>query len=135
MKKFLFIIIIAVITLPLTGCLSDIGKVSLGEDFELKMGESTAVRGEDFNIKFLEVLEDSRCPRNVTCVWEGRARSLVRITIDGQSEDIELAQPGLTDEPNRYSYGDYIITFFLLPYPEEAGGALEYYLLLQVSPI
>jgi hypothetical protein len=44
-------------------------KVPLGETIQLKFGY----------VKFIEVLEDSRCPKEVTCVWEGRARVMVEV--------------------------------------------------------
>ena len=35
------------------------------------VGELATIEG--VAVHFNEVVEDSRCPRNVTCVWEGRA--------------------------------------------------------------
>ncbi len=49
-------------------------KIPLGESIQL----------ENVYIKFVEVLEDSRCPKNVTCVWAGRARVLVEVTESGK---------------------------------------------------
>ncbi len=36
-------------------------------------GETVVLKG--VSIKFLEVLEDSRCPKDVNCIWAGRAQS------------------------------------------------------------
>lgn len=43
-------------------------------------------------LQFLEVLEDSRCPADVTCVWEGQ----VRVSLHHHSRDqtLELSLPG-----------------------------------------
>src|SRR5690606_12925603 len=43
----------------------------------------------------LEVLEDSRCPADVQCVWAGRVRLSVRIDLGARSETREIA----TDAP------------------------------------
>ncbi len=43
----------------------------------------------------LAVLEDSRCPRDVTCIWAGRVRIRARIEADGRSfeAEMELGKP------------------------------------------
>jgi hypothetical protein len=40
----------------------------------------------------LAVLEDSRCPRDVTCVWAGRVLIRARIEADGRSSEAEMEQ-------------------------------------------
>ncbi len=42
-------------------------------DKPLKIQTNQSVFFDDYEIKFSEILEDSRCPSDVTCVWEGRA--------------------------------------------------------------
>ena len=42
-------------------------------DMTLKAGEELAVAGSLVKITFARVLEDSRCPVDVVCVWEGNA--------------------------------------------------------------
>ncbi len=49
---------------------------------KIPLGESITL--ENHTIKFMEVLEDSRCPKNTTCVWEGRARVLVEVSEKGK---------------------------------------------------
>lgn len=39
----------------------------------------------------LKVLEDSRCPKNVRCVWAGRVRLSVRVDLGARSEMREIA--------------------------------------------
>jgi hypothetical protein len=38
----------------------------------------------------LALLEDSRCPRDVTCVWAGRVRIRVRIEAQGSASEAEM---------------------------------------------
>ena len=47
---------------------------------ELEVGAATYVDDADFTIEFTKVLEDSRCPINLLCVWAGNARILVTIS-------------------------------------------------------
>jgi hypothetical protein len=46
----------------------------------------------DVRVKPLAVIEDSRCPVDVTCVWAGRVR--LRVRISGAGEQVmEIGQP------------------------------------------
>lgn len=49
-----------------------------------------AVEIADFKLTPLEVIEDSRCPTNVRCVWAGRLRLKARINIGGKATEQEL---------------------------------------------
>jgi len=53
--------------------------VAEGKDFQLAIGESVGVEGGVFVIEFLSVLEDSRCPMNARCIWEGNARVALKV--------------------------------------------------------
>jgi hypothetical protein len=49
----------------------------------------------------LAVLEDSRCPRDVTCIWAGRVLIRARVEAEGRSSisEMELGKP-LATSPN-----------------------------------
>lgn len=49
--------------------------------FVLAPDESSALSDTGLTVTFVSVIEDSRCPVGVSCVWEGDAA--VRIRIDG----------------------------------------------------
>jgi hypothetical protein len=46
----------------------------LGEEFRLALGESLPLENTPYSLVFSRVIEDSRCPSGVSCVWEGNAR-------------------------------------------------------------
>lgn len=50
--------------------------------------EVTAKPG--FRIRFVELVEDSRCPVDVDCIWAGNAKIKVRVTKNGRSKVLEL---------------------------------------------
>ncbi|MCK9543870.1 MAG: hypothetical protein M0R03_17770 [Novosphingobium sp.] len=52
------------------------------------IGETVYVDGP--KVTPLEVIEDSRCPQGVQCVWAGRVRLSVRIDLGSGSETREL---------------------------------------------
>ena len=45
--------------------------LELGVEGTLRVGASTAVKGEDITVRFVQVSEDSRCPRDTQCTWAG----------------------------------------------------------------
>lgn len=45
----------------------------------LGYGEARTIAGSVVRLSFGDVLEDSRCPMDVTCVWEGNARVVIGI--------------------------------------------------------
>ena len=117
-------------------CCSGGVKARLGEEFSLHIGESTKIAVENLGIKFIEVSEDSRCARDITCIWEGRVTAVVELSMNGSFQRLELSQPGLTDAPAREIYEEYELIYRVEPYPEKADVetlADEYQLLLIVK--
>ena len=111
-------------------------KAKLGQEFSLAIGQSATITGENLKITFKEVLEDSRCARDVICILAGRIVSLVGITEDGISREVILIQPGMTDQHAEETYSGYRFTFSVEPYPEEADKQIkssEYRLLLTIN--
>jgi len=41
--------------------------------FDMQFSQMASVIGEDLFVEFIDVTEDSRCPVNALCVWEGQA--------------------------------------------------------------
>ncbi|MBV1686810.1 hypothetical protein KRR38_03775 [Novosphingobium sp. G106] len=57
-----------------------------------RIGETVHVHG--VRLRPIEVLEDSRCPQNVSCVWAGRVRLSVRLGgASGQTREMVLGKP------------------------------------------
>ncbi|MCZ6595281.1 MAG: hypothetical protein O6943_10275 [Bacteroidetes bacterium] len=57
----------------------------------IKIALGETVTAGNVILKFVEVLEDSRCPKDVVCIWEGRAK--VKVVISGESislKELEL---------------------------------------------
>ena len=58
----------------------------------IKIAFGETVTAGNVILKFVEVLEDSRCPKDIVCVWAGRAK--VKVAISG--EHIYLKELELT---------------------------------------
>lgn len=71
-----------VILALLSGCASEgllaVPVYERGQEFTLAVGKSALVGGR-WLIEFTSVPEDSRCPMNARCIWEGNARVAFQI--------------------------------------------------------
>ena len=56
--------------------------VNLDSQFGLKPDQVALIASENIKIKFLKVEEDSRCPSEVQCVWQGQVKVLVNVVKD-----------------------------------------------------
>ncbi|WP_019634187.1 hypothetical protein [Actinomadura atramentaria] len=66
------------------------GVVRAGTEFTLAPGESVRVRGAPLTLTFVRVAGDSRCPREVQCVWQGDATVVLRGAEGNRATDHEL---------------------------------------------
>ncbi len=114
----------------------DTAAVGLGDEVVLAVGESARFAGDGLEIVFVAVTEDSRCARDVTCIWEGRVVAAVEVTIGDEAQSLDLVQSGLTDQPASVKFQGYRFSFTVEPYPETAGVPIlesEYRLQLTVT--
>lgn len=96
---------------------------------------------EDVQIKFADVLSDSRCPEDVTCVWTGQVVALVEVYKNKiLIEKIELVfEPGKNvNKELRTLFNSEkktIIVNAVLPYPNSNNKIKkeDYYLQLEIS--
>lgn len=67
----------------LAGCVADAAQksraVESGASVTLAPGESATVVGGSLHVRFVAVTEDSRCPRDTTCIWAGEVRVSLEI--------------------------------------------------------
>jgi hypothetical protein len=56
------------------------GVIRLGQEFELQINQEAMIEGEGLAVVFESVLEDSRCPEGVDCIWSGNAKIKVRLS-------------------------------------------------------
>jgi heat shock protein HslJ len=102
------------------GCTSQAGEITanLGQEVELKIGQTVSIEGEQMKAKFIEVVNDSRCATGATCIWQGEVTIVVEITYSNSLYQKTLIQPGLTQEPSIDVFKEYSMTFNVQPYPE-----------------
>ena len=70
--------------------------VRLNKDFTLRKGQRVTLKGSRvLAIKFVAVESDSRCPKDVNCVWAGNAAVQVQVSTGRRSKTLTLnTRPG-----------------------------------------
>ena len=58
--------------------------------FEVKNGQTKTIPGSKAKVKFLSVVEDSRCPEGTQCIWAGNARVKLRVTSGRKSKIFDV---------------------------------------------
>ena len=87
--------------LALTGCTAarpqETRAVNLGVEVTLAAGASVSSKTGEVGVRFVAVTEDSRCPRDVTCVWAGEVKVQLEIMESGKTPStMELLEGGST---------------------------------------
>ena len=92
--------------------------------FDLEIGQSAVLAADGFRIRFVGVVEDSRCPTNVQCVTAGRAR----VAISLHEGDRILGEHELTLDGGSTSGRDIAVERYIVrldalePYPGSGSG-------------
>jgi hypothetical protein len=90
---------------------------NLNSEFLLQFNQSAEIKSEDITVTFLNVTSDSRCPSDVTCVWQGQAG----IELDlrkGEEKSIVSLSIGGDSSPEESIFDSYLIQLVdISPYP------------------
>ena len=92
-------------------------KVHVQREFVLRAGSEALVKEARLDLVFKELVEDSRCPEGVDCIWAGNGKiSLTAKRDRHKSVSFEL---NTMTEPKSFVYENYEITLVnLAPYPK-----------------
>jgi hypothetical protein len=90
------------------------------ETFTLRAGHQKRVARGELTIKFVNVIEDSRCPVGVNCIQAGNAKIQIKVTDRrGQTKTMELST---NKDPKGDRLGPYAINLVsLAPQPTKDG--------------
>jgi len=98
----------------------------LGQNVDIRLGETVTVVGEPLTVKFEQVVEDSRCPANATCIWAGRTVIQVALRND-KSDRSTLNLPAGPDAAGEEATGEGVFRKYrirlvrLLPAPVDGS--------------
>jgi hypothetical protein len=110
-KALLAVILIGVLTAckpsPLTG------------EVVLKPGQSAGNASQSVEVTFVEILEDSRCPADAMCVWQGNVKVLIEVGYGTEVQQYTLTLGEMLEgDVNSITVGEYTITLVQVdPYP------------------
>ena len=91
------------------------------------------VRLEGISLEFIRVVEDSRCPKNVTCVWQGAATVALKVLVRAPTELTLATAPAET--ASKVIEGYRIELLDLAPYPDATvrRASMDYAVTLRVT--
>ena len=94
----------------------------LDREFSLKVGAPATIQSEQLEIRMESVGPDSRCPVNVTCVWEGDAQVTIGLSRQAQAPgrlQLHTSQQFATEG----TYLNYRVRLTaLMPAPRDGSG-------------
>ena len=76
------------------------GSVDIGaatrkaETLRVQINQEKRFPKSRLSVRFVELVEDSRCPTDTNCVWAGNARIKVQVRANGRSHDLTLDTNG-----------------------------------------
>ncbi|MGB7210886.1 MAG: hypothetical protein WBD27_19685 [Pyrinomonadaceae bacterium] len=86
-------------------------------EVKLRVAQEKTAPGTAIKIKFMKVVEDSRCPEGVNCIWAGVARVKIQLRKTGKTaKEFEL-NTNQTDKSITFE-GHTIKLAALTPYPK-----------------
>src|SRR5690242_2857181 len=74
----------------------------------VQIHQERSVPNAGFKIKFVEMVEDSRCPEGTNCIWAGNAKVKIEVRGKGSARSFELNS---TTEPTVIVFSGYEIKF------------------------
>ncbi len=95
-------------------------RTALGQPVTLAIGQSVRLTDAPVTVTFAGVDEDSRCPKQVHCVWSGRAVLRFSVQVEGApAQDITLSTIHSPDPTSVATVAGYRIELAgVQPYPE-----------------
>jgi len=126
MNRYSFISIIVLSILLFSRCdknnNADSGTLVLGDTISLMVDEKVENYQENISLKLDSIVNDSRCPTNVTCIWEGNAEAKFTFTNDNVDHGFILNTNLGTNFRKDTLIDNYNISLIqLYPYPENPG--------------
>jgi hypothetical protein len=94
--------------------------ITLGEMFMMRRGESVRIGGSGDVVRFVGVASDSRCPKGVTCIWEGNAAVILEHSFISQNP-VQFTLNTSTQPRDTILNGYKFALLDVVPYPQAEG--------------
>ncbi len=85
---------------PTTRATASPMRAMIGTRYSLTLGESVTVPDSVLTVRFREILDDSRCPKNlsIVCTWAGEAHVVFETNAGPEIQTFTLRMPSMTNE-------------------------------------
>ncbi|WP_309741735.1 hypothetical protein [Chamaesiphon sp. OTE_20_metabat_361] len=107
--------------------------------FQLRIGQTAIIKSESFELKFLNVVKDSRCPKELNCFESGQIEIAVEIIVKDRSYgNLQIIHNASHKNSETIKVDNYLIKFVKAePYPQNTLRikASDYVITLMVSYI
>jgi len=98
---------------------------AVNEEFTLAPGQTATVNDAKVSVTFESVSEDSRCPVDVTCVWEGDAVVVLKVKTTADEVTRELHTQGGEPRPRKAPAGDHVVSLVRLDPTPRSSAPIE----------
>ena len=68
----------------------DTSGFNLNEPFPIKIGQTAKMNNGDLKLTLTGIPEDSRCPEDANCIWEGQVRLFLNAATSNNQRSIEF---------------------------------------------
>lgn len=90
------------------------------DTLKLRPGQQLTAKKSKIKVKFISVLDDSRCPAGVNCVWAGNAR--IKIELSTRRMGSKIVEINTTTGPLGAQFDGWAIMLTsLTPHPKASG--------------
>jgi hypothetical protein len=111
-------------------------KVPLDNEFRIRVGEKAVIGKEKLTVTFVSVVEDSRCPRGVNCVWQGNAKISIEIKVKGNKPaTVDLNTTLAPREADSQGYRISLVELTPQPRESEPNNPADYRAALKVTKL
>jgi len=130
---------VALLAVLMTACGLSTGPGALGdgpEEVTLAVSDHVVIPGIALRVQFLSVEEDSRCPIEAVCVWEGNVVAAFALTAGAGGTHLEFLNTAV--EPRSVDYSGVRVTLVAvspLPHVGLPIPAEDYVVTLRLEPI
>jgi hypothetical protein len=111
----------------------DVVCARLGEQFDVRVGETAYLADTHLSIRVNAVPEDSRCPRDAVCVWAGNARVSLTRREGSNADAVELNSTVEPRAVTRWGHTVQLIDVQPVPIAGQPIAAQEYVVRLLVT--
>lgn len=98
----------------------------LGEQFDVRVGETAYIADTRLSIRVNAVPEDSRCPRDAVCVWAGNARVSLTLRDGSNADGVEVNSTLDPRAVTRWTYTVQLVDVQPVPTAGQPIPAREY---------